>query len=984
MKNKRKKRTTLKRLIFLFFVGLLVSQAGLLLLLYHNFGITNHLRQADVYNFSEKLLGQKQRIEDILAKEWLVYDHFGEVNTLTNDQYLSTQQRRQRFEVDQEIATALIDMTQNMNVSGGFVILDGNPQDETTAKEIFYITDNNPDLSSRKRNDIMVEAGSLELARSLQLTTNSSWQPNFYLAEEPLSQIYRKVRQGVHDNPSMVNSDLGCWSDIYRTSRNSADVISYVIPLISSDQETFYGVVGIIIELNYFAKLLLDEPEFKDNQTSFGLAKLEKVEGERYTFRSIFTKGFHKNIILKNQQIVLADERANQLETENPIYVVETKNYNHSVVASFLPVKQYSPISPYAEEQWYLLNIINESSLFYQSTDIEHRITLLFIASLVVQAIGYFLISFFSSRAVSSLIQRIKAITPASNKIPIKSSIEEAQQIIATIQSLNLDIADSASRMEQIFNIADIAIGAIEASSRSNQVRVMGKAYEMLKIEKEFAKQPFMNKEQFDQAFTKFVSEATPVTNYFPAIDQFDTNIYQTTNVDQEVVYLSIHMKTTQTKRLTIVIDETKKINAIQQVEFERDHDSLTGLLSREAFRQAVQQRLERPLEKAVMIMWDLDNLKYINDTYGHNVGDQYIQQMANTLRTVNLPNMLLSRISGDEFFAFASDFDSRRQILEVLEQAKQRLLATTIRLADGIEIKIRATTGLAWYDQGSNQLENLFKHADFAMYSAKNSEKGSIKEFDFKEYQSDYILFSAKEELNEFIEQKQVRFAFQPIVQAKTGRVFGYEILMRPLSDKLKTVTDVLRLAKSQSKLLQIEELTWFCGLEQVSQKLEQFGQAKIFINSIPNTILEQNKREELEHKYGSLLERVVIEMIELEQTNLDYLAMKQGYKKNWECQIALDDYGAGYNSESVLLAMSPDYIKIDMAIIRNINQDPQRQKLVANIVDYARTKQIKTIAEGIETKAEKATAIKLGVDYLQGYYIGRPEFEPEKTIVR
>lgn len=134
-------------------------------------------------------------------------------------------------------------------------------------------------------------------------------------------------------------------------------------------------------------------------------------------------------------------------------------------------------------------------------------------------------------------------------------------------------------------------------------------------------------------------------------------------------------------------------------------------------------------------------------------------------------------------------------------------------------------------------------------------------------------------------------------------------------------------------------------------------------------------------EKRYEKFLDRIVLEITEEERLNEDFTNVKREYIQKWRGEIALDDFGTGYNGDAILLFLTPNYVKIDMSIVRNINSDESRQKIFCNLVSYSRDQHIKVIAEGIETKAELETLIVNGVDYVQGYYIGVPERVPQKV---
>ena len=134
------------------------------------------------------------------------------------------------------------------------------------------------------------------------------------------------------------------------------------------------------------------------------------------------------------------------------------------------------------------------------------------------------------------------------------------------------------------------------------------------------------------------------------------------------------------------------------------------------------------------------------------------------------------------------------------------------------------------------------------------------------------------------------------------------------------------------------------------------------------------------LNEEYSKYLKNVVLEVTEVEYIDENYHQQKAELMKKWQAELALDDYGSGYNSDRILLLISPKFIKIDMDIIRNIDSDPDKCKIVENIVNYAHERDMKLIAEGIETIDELKQVIKLKVDYLQGFLLAKPQYLPPR----
>ncbi|MEA5004172.1 MAG: bifunctional diguanylate cyclase/phosphodiesterase [Christensenella sp.] len=438
---------------------------------------------------------------------------------------------------------------------------------------------------------------------------------------------------------------------------------------------------------------------------------------------------------------------------------------------------------------------------------------------------------------------------------------------------------------------------------------------------------------------------------------------------------------------LGVLSDITQETLERRKIEYERDYDLLTNLLNRRAFHAYMQDlfRHASSIKTAAFMLWDLDNLKYVNDTYGHDYGDTYIRKTADVLKQFMLHNnAIVSRMSGDEFYIFLYGYDSKDEIRSIINSIKADMDATPVNLPSATESRIRASVGISWYPDDASNYFDLIKYADFAMYTVKNTSKGRIAEFDRSLYDRDAFLLHSDEELNLILEQESVDYSFQPIVNARTGDIFAYEALMRPNSETLITPSDVLRIAHSQVQLHRVEKLTLFCSMLAFAQYPDALEGHKIFVNTLPCQMLDEEDILAFREEFHGMLDHIVFELMESEHLNEFFLKEKIRYIQKWNAQIAIDDYGAGYSNDSVLLSLNPDYVKIDMSIVRNVDTDQNRQMLIENLLAYFKSRNILTIAEGVETAAEMRMLISYGVDYLQGFYVGKPTLEPAEQCPR
>ena len=428
--------------------------------------------------------------------------------------------------------------------------------------------------------------------------------------------------------------------------------------------------------------------------------------------------------------------------------------------------------------------------------------------------------------------------------------------------------------------------------------------------------------------------------------------------------------------------DMTTTVLEQQRIEHERDYDTLTGLYRRRAFDRACDALFQQPekLGCAALLMMDLDNLKQINDTYGHDWGDQYIRQTGQCFAANTPANTICSRLSGDEFLIFFYGYQDQAQLraqLELLSAALQRSVSI---LPNGKQLHISISGGIAWYPTDGHDLLTLKKYADFAMYQVKHSHKGRMCDFDIGSYHQEAYAAQTQQDFELLLQEELVSYHFQPIYSARSGRVAAYEALMRVDLPTLHSPAQVMQLAHETGRLYEIERITVFHSSE-IFQRMQAQGllqsDALLFINSIANVSLTVEDVEEYAQRYPELLKRLVVEITEQEDLDRACLERKRNIP-GFSGSFALDDYGSGYSNELNLLELSPRYIKIDISIVRGIDTDRDKQQIVSNIVAYAHARSMKLIAEGIETEAQLRTVIGLGVDLLQGYYLSRPAAVP------
>lgn len=956
----------LQGVLFLF---VLVSNGGMGYLKEHSFNTfydTSALRRSRLetvmVNNMTSLGNSEDRIQRIIQEELLKRNK--SVTDMVGDKELNNQ-------LLIAVSQHMLDLLHNSKATEAFLILDGYGSGEETNDHCgLMIRDLDPDTNT-DTSDLLLEVGANDMVNQLGIALDTYWNARFILDEEKMNtDFYWEPARAARQHTQYAAKELAYWSEMFRWNKGDTRVMSCSIPLKLDGH--VYGIMGITMSEDYIKSLLPYIELDNSGKATYVLATTDK---ELKKYDTICANGVFDNYLEEN---LGSFQLGGSVEGSSVSRIEGTKNWGavHSL-------NLYSRNSPFYSTRWAVAAVEPENILFYMTNRLNLSLIIASAMSILLGAAGAFVGSYSFTKPIQDMVRHIQTNKSEREIAFKKTNVKEINALGNAITDLNENVRESGSKLARIIEQVDMPLGAVEYSENADKIFCTSKVIPMLFMDSFYYENGYVDKEYFDEFL-----EEKGLLELLLRDTEIDCHVQGT----GEEHWIHIRSLSTGDKVLITLQDITQDVYEKQRMEYERDYDMLTHLLNRGAFKRALKRYLpdnqEEERKLGAMIMWDLDNLKYINDSYGHDYGDQYIQRAANVFgRFARDKNAVVGRISGDEFLFFVPVCSTRQELLDTVMQIKEALNSTKICLPDGEEIPVRASGGIAWYPDDGTTYEELKRYADFAMYDTKNSYKGEFKEFDRRNYERDYLLLQGKEELNKLIENKMVEYAFQPIVSAMNGCVIGYEALMRPTIESFRSPGDVMRLASAQSRLWDIERLTFTESLKAYSSQRENFGNSLLFINSIPSQLISESVIQELERDYGEDLHRLVIEIIENEQSDGEIMEAKHKLAKRLNAEIAVDDFGAGYSSESVLLYMQPRYVKIDISIVKEIHKDADRQMLVSNLLAYTRDRGIKVIAEGIECMEEMEVLIDLGVDYLQGYYLGYPNkkaYAPDAHVVR
>jgi diguanylate cyclase (GGDEF)-like protein/PAS domain S-box-containing protein len=427
------------------------------------------------------------------------------------------------------------------------------------------------------------------------------------------------------------------------------------------------------------------------------------------------------------------------------------------------------------------------------------------------------------------------------------------------------------------------------------------------------------------------------------------------------------------------VSESVKNQERIHRLAF---YDALTNLPNREKFSDCLENEAAEAKfngQQFGLVMIDIDRFKEINDSLGHAVGDEVLQATAKRLTECIGEDDKLARIGANEFAILLTNIEGTEHLAQIVDKIKQSQLDPY--LISGREIFITFCMGIALYPSDSNEVDELFKFADSALYSAKRLGRGNVK-FYTKELTLNAInRMSLENALRKALANNEFELYYQPQVNIETNEVIGVEALIRWHRDHKEMVPPDRFISIAEDTGLIIEIGEWVIKtacLAAVEWNTNRSTPLQVAINLSPRQFI----RNDIVGSIQNILNETHCkpEWIKLEITESLLLEKEDDIKQiihrlqNIGLQISLDDFGTGYSALGYLTHFSVDQLKIDRSFINDITTNDDRGLLVKAIISMATSLRMNIIAEGVETTEQANYLRQSGCIYAQGYLYGKP----------
>jgi len=462
------------------------------------------------------------------------------------------------------------------------------------------------------------------------------------------------------------------------------------------------------------------------------------------------------------------------------------------------------------------------------------------------------------------------------------------------------------------------------------------------------------------------------------------------------------------THMLGTIQDITESAHAQKQIHELAYYDLVTGLPNRAQLRESLSQALklaERQEIQFALLFLDLDHFKQVNDTLGHDAGDDLLMQVSQRLSRVLRDSDTLSRpvdgydsedtaaskdtvarIGGDEFVVLLGEIGSPEDAARVAERIALAISAP-YEISD-IEVAVTTTIGISVYPADGRDAETLMKHADVAMYHAKENGRNGFQFYSRTIHERALSRFSMERELKIAIEENKLTLLYQPKLDMRSGRTIGVEALTRWHHPEYGDISpaEFIPMAEETGLILPLGRWVLNEATSQVQQWREQrLGEFSVAVNCSPVQFTRGNMISDIEDALQqsdidpSLLEIELTENLFLH--NIDNGIQLLTHMKNLGVQIAIDDFGTGVSSLSYLKHLPVDKLKIDGMFVRDLHTDKGDEAIVSALVTLGHNLGLSIVAEGVEKKEQLDILTRFNCNEIQGYYVSYPlttaEFE-------
>jgi diguanylate cyclase (GGDEF)-like protein len=414
-------------------------------------------------------------------------------------------------------------------------------------------------------------------------------------------------------------------------------------------------------------------------------------------------------------------------------------------------------------------------------------------------------------------------------------------------------------------------------------------------------------------------------------------------------------------------------------------HDPLTGLANSTALLERIAAELDRPNRspgELAVVFIDLDNFKLVNDSLGHDRGDQLLLAITSRLRSTVRSGDLLARIGADEFVAVLPMPDGLTRARAVAERVT-RIVSVPIQI-DSRKVYVAASVGISIDDDPTDRTPaSLLRNAELAMHEAKQRGRNRVEVFDASLRKAARARLELETELHQAIERGELAVAYQPVFDLTDRHLTGFEALVRwrhPLRGEL-TPADFVDVASESSLISETDSVVLDLACADLAAWTERFGRRRelgVAVNVSPRQLARDDLPDLIAatiSRHGLAPEQLTLEIIEGQlMDDVPATLATLDRLRALGIGLAIDDFGTGHSSLGYLRQFDVDVLKIDKSFVSTLGTDETSHVIIDAMIQLADTFGYATVAEGVEDQAQLDALTELGCRRAQGFLLGRP----------
>lgn len=437
------------------------------------------------------------------------------------------------------------------------------------------------------------------------------------------------------------------------------------------------------------------------------------------------------------------------------------------------------------------------------------------------------------------------------------------------------------------------------------------------------------------------------------------------------------------THYVSVFTDITNLKHTEERLAYLANHDTLTGLPNRMMLTAHISHAIEgakRNDKKIALLLLDLDRFKNVNDSFGHIAGDDLLTQLAYKLKTKLRGNDMIARLGGDEFVILLEDISQPEYAAKVAKNVIEIINEPWELNQQNAVVSVGTSIGISIYPDHGDNAQDLLKHADAAMYQAKNSGRGTVRYYSEQLTRQARRRLKLESRLREAIDNNELRLHYQPKLDVFSGKVTGAEALVRWIDPKAGMImpNEFISIAEETGLIKKLGAWVLNEACRQGKEWLNNGIQLTIAVNISATQLYDDDITKTIRDtlkKTGFPAKNLELELTESILMRREAESIKKLYQiKELGISLAVDDFGAGYSSLSYLRRFPLDVLKVDRSFIADLDDDKDDRAITATIIGIGRTLNLTVVAEGVETTSQLNFLESHGCHQYQGFYASPP----------